>query len=64
MHNIKVVASPSEISERTFTIDLMDMGYTEDRWENLTDTQQQEEIQQYLDNLPDQPYYCFDHIED
>jgi len=55
--NIKVKASPSEDSPRTFNIEI-DMSETE--WEKLSDREQQTIIQGQLDELPDQPYWSLD----
>lgn len=62
-NEIKVSASPSEISDRTFTIDLLEMGYTKDYFDGLDEQDKERIIQEYLDNAAEQPYWIFNGIK-
>ena len=57
---IQITASPSEISARTFTVDIADLGFTEMDWNRLGYVGREEAIQKYLDGLTEQPYWSFD----
>ena len=63
-NKIKVTAYPSETGLKRFEIDLLDIGYTKDVWENLSQSAKEKEIQQYLDDYPEQPYWSFQEIID
>jgi len=59
---IKITASPNE-SERTFTVSLDDLGYTEKDWLKLSSEQRSTIIQTHLDDMHDQPYWVIDKFE-
>lgn len=59
--NIDIKASPSEISSRTFVLDTeFDLGLTDEAWNSLSPDQQGNRVQDFLDNIYEQPYWSLD----
>lgn len=55
--NIEVQYASSESDRtRTTSISLNELGYDEDSWNKLTESEQEEQIQIYVDGF-DQPYF-------
>ncbi len=51
-----------DVSESTGTrkCDLEDLGITKEDWENYNEEAKREALQCYLNDLPEQPYWCVD----
>lgn len=60
-NEITVTAEVSELN-KIETIDLLELGFTKDRWDLLDIEEQREIIQEYFDNLPDQPCWIVSNI--
>lgn len=58
-YKIKLELDVSQTST-VITITLSDMGYTFDEWQELTEEQKKEAIEQEAFNHPEQPYWCLD----
>lgn len=61
---IKVTASPSEISARTFTFYASDHGFTDEEWDKLSKDDKCDQVRQFLESLPEQPYWSLDEYEE
>jgi hypothetical protein len=64
MIRLKVVASPSEISCKTFTFSPSDHGFTDKEWKKLSDSEQQDQVMQFLESIPEQPFWTIDGFEE
>ena len=55
-----------DVSESTGTreCDLEDLGVTKEEWENYNEDAKREALQDYLSELPEQPYWCVDTFEE
>jgi len=55
-----------EASEKTSseTVDIADLGYTENEWDLLPDNQKQSALQEYVLNLQSQPFWMLDSFEE
>jgi len=55
-----------EASEKTSseTVDIADLGYTENEWDLLPDNQKQNALQEYVLNLKSQPFWVLDSFEE
>lgn len=54
---IKASLCPSTDEDKTVTISLEDLGFTEQEWNELEEHEQQEAIVTYVDDMPNQPYW-------
>jgi hypothetical protein len=61
---IKVIASPSEISCRTFIFNPSDHGFSDKEWKELSASDKDDQVKQFLESLPEQPYWTLDEYED
>ncbi len=61
---IRVSASPSEESERTFTFSVEDLGFTDEEWDAADENTKNTAIQIGLDTLPEQPYWALNNWRD
>jgi hypothetical protein len=54
-----------EVSEETksFTIPLSELGFTDGEWVKLSSSQQNDEVRKYIDDMPEQPYWCLSDFE-
>lgn len=56
---IKVEMTPN-ITTNVMTMDLEDLGVTEEQWNEMDDENKEETINNYIGNLPEQPYWMVD----
>lgn len=57
---IKIKASPSETETRTFTFQPSDHGFSDKEWNKLSEADKEDQIKQFLEALPEQPYWDLD----
>lgn len=60
---IKVKLDVSEI-QRTIYVDNKDLGIDDKDWENLKDSAKHDAIVDYVNELPDQPFWCIGTINE
>lgn len=60
---ISVTLCPSQSSDHK-TIDLGDLGLTEQEWNELNEDAQEEKLNEYLADLPEQPYWMVDRFSE
>jgi hypothetical protein len=60
---ISVTLCPSQSSDHK-TIDLDDLGLTEQEWNELNKDAQEEKLNEYLADLPEQPYWMVDRFSE
>jgi len=55
-----------EASEKTSseTVDIADLGYSENEWDLLPDNQKRNAVQEYVQGLKEQPYWMLDSFEE
>lgn len=58
---IIVKLEPSQLSS-TITVEPIDLGL-EEEWETMSEESKHEAIRDYVENLPEQPYWMIDKIK-
>lgn len=59
--NIQVKLEISE-SERYLSLQPDDFGLTEDEWEALSNSERHGKVQEYVEELPEMPYWVIDRL--
>lgn len=59
MNNITVKVEPNQLKE-TIVITLSDLGISEQDWHNMDQHEKTSMLQEYIHELPEQPYWVVD----
>lgn len=51
-------------TDKTETVTPDDMGYSNEEWEELSESEKDDQIRRYIDDMPDQPYWDIDSQEE
>lgn len=56
---ISITLDVSE-SRGSRTVDLEDLGLTKEQWESMDEQTQTDHLQEWVNELPEHPYWCVD----
>lgn len=60
---IRVNLSVSE-SYSTWKFSLAELNYSEEEWKELSEDERREAIEEWVDGLPEQPYWTLDNFQE
>ncbi len=62
MKKINISLEPNQNSQE-WIIDVEELGFSESEWNNLTDEDKTHHVEEWIESLPEQPFWMLDTFE-